>query len=289
MPSAPTTDYFGLRTRLPLPAGTLVGVAVALLAVAAERVFHLSVTGDAPGGRRPRVAHARGHAGGRRRPVHAEGRRDGAARIPVDRGGAVSRAVRRGTRRLARRDPCASRRCCPTTRSSCNASRRSTSSRRDILEELEQIIGTRRAGDGDRRRRARAHRSRQGGHGPRARGRGRNRDRGASPARHAAGRLAGRAVALDARHVGQLDSPHPADLRWRGRDVARLQDPRDRDLAARVDRPASAPKCRASSGSRSSAAASDVSRRISRRASGRHLHQRRRRPIPPLCRLRAAR
>ena len=39
MPSAPTTDYFGIRTRLPLPAGTLVGVVVALLAVAATAYF----------------------------------------------------------------------------------------------------------------------------------------------------------------------------------------------------------------------------------------------------------
>src|SRR5580765_2754613 len=39
MPSAPTTDYFGVRTRLPLPAGTLVGVVVALLAVAATAYF----------------------------------------------------------------------------------------------------------------------------------------------------------------------------------------------------------------------------------------------------------
>ena len=39
MPSAPTTDYFGLRTRLPLPPGTLMGVAVALLSVAASAYF----------------------------------------------------------------------------------------------------------------------------------------------------------------------------------------------------------------------------------------------------------
>src|SRR5262245_19192642 len=36
MPSTSTTDYFGLRTRLPLPAGSLAGVALALLAVAAS-------------------------------------------------------------------------------------------------------------------------------------------------------------------------------------------------------------------------------------------------------------